>query len=113
MIAIQGGNGTLAMTQALKFESSLAGRRVFVTGHTGFTGSWACLWLKSIGVDVAGYSLPPETSPSLFDATNQGDDMCSSFGDICDYERLHDAIAAFKPDLILHLAAQTVSAKVL
>lgn len=111
MIAIQGGNGTLAMTQALKFESSLAGRRVFVTGHTGFTGSWACLWLKSIGADVAGYSLPPETSPSLFDATNQGDDMCSSFGDICDYERLHDAIAAFKPDLILHLAAQPLVRK--
>ncbi|MBI6814708.1 CDP-glucose 4,6-dehydratase, partial [Pseudomonas amygdali] len=55
------------MTAKLKFEDSLAGKKVLVTGHTGFTGGWACLWLKSIGAHVAGYSLAPETTPSLFE----------------------------------------------
>lgn len=99
------------MVQAFTFESSLAGRRVFVTGHTGFTGGWACLWLKSIGAEVAGYSLPPDTEPSLFGAVGLGGDTISSFGDICDYEPLRDAIAAFQPDLILHLAAQPLVRK--
>ncbi|MFY3605634.1 CDP-glucose 4,6-dehydratase [Achromobacter xylosoxidans] len=99
------------MVQSLTFESALAGRRVFVTGHTGFTGGWACLWLKSIGAEVAGYSLPPDTQPSLFEAVGLGSDMVSSFGDICDYEPLRGAIDAFQPDLILHLAAQPLVRK--
>lgn len=99
------------MVQSLKFERALAGRRIFVTGHTGFTGGWACLWLKSIGAEVAGYSLPPDTQPSLYDAVGLGGDMVSSFGDICDYEPLRGAIDAFQPDLILHLAAQPLVRK--
>ena len=87
-------------------EKQLAGKRVFVTGHTGFTGGWVCLWLKSIGAIVTGYSLQPETAPSLFDATRLEDDIPTIFGDICNYERLEKAISSFQPNLILHLAAQ-------
>lgn len=99
------------MGQLLNFESSLAGRKIFVTGHTGFTGGWACLWLKSIGAEVAGYSLPPDTQPALFDAIGLGGDMPSTFGDISDYDRLRESIADFQPDLILHLAAQPLVRK--
>jgi len=94
------------MTIQLKFEESLAGKKVLVTGHTGFTGGWACLWLKSIGAEVAGYSLSPETTPSLFHETGLEKDIDSTIGDICDFDRLLDAVTAFQPDLILHLAAQ-------
>ena len=94
------------MTQSLGFEGSLAGRKVFVTGHTGFTGGWACLWLKSIGATVAGFALAPEGKPSLYEAIRLADDTQSTIGDICDYENLLAAIADFQPDLILHLAAQ-------
>lgn len=94
------------MTLQLQFERPLVGKKVFVTGHTGFTGGWACLWLQSIGTKVAGYSLPPETTPSLFGAVELANEMASTYGDICDYESLAQAIEAFQPDLILHLAAQ-------
>jgi len=93
------------------FEKALSGKRVFVTGHTGFTGGWACLWLKSIGVEIAGYSLEPETKPSLFEAVGLSADLQSTFGDICDYDRLHESISCFRPDLILHLAAQPLVRK--
>jgi len=88
------------------FENLLAGKKIFVTGHTGFTGGWACLWLKLIGADVAGYALPPDTSPSLFEATGLAKDTQSTFGDICNYESLRGAMSNFQPDLVLHLAAQ-------
>jgi CDP-glucose 4,6-dehydratase len=94
------------MISRLKFEDSLAGKKVFVTGHTGFTGGWACLWLKSIGADVAGYSLAPETSPSLFEEVGLANDVTSTLGDICDFDALLQAIESHQPDLILHLAAQ-------
>ncbi|NVL42758.1 CDP-glucose 4,6-dehydratase, partial [Pseudomonas syringae pv. actinidiae] len=94
------------MTAKLKFEDSLAGKKVLVTGHTGFTGGWACLWLKSIGAHVAGYSLAPETTPSLFEELGLENDVDSVLGDICDFDKLLQAVEAFQPDLILHLAAQ-------
>ncbi|WP_305820959.1 CDP-glucose 4,6-dehydratase [Massilia brevitalea] len=94
------------MTHSLNFESALKGKRIFITGNTGFTGSWASLWLGEIGAVVAGYSLEPETTPSMFDATGLRADGNTTFGDILDYEALHAAMAAFRPDLILHLAAQ-------
>ncbi len=99
------------MIQNRVFESSLADKKIFVTGHTGFTGGWACLWLKSIGAEVAGYSLEPDTKPSLFEVIRLEEDIQSTFGDICDYDRLYVAIANFQPDLILHLAAQPLVRK--
>lgn len=59
------------------FEKELVGRKILVTGHSGFTGSWVCLWLQSIGVDVVGFSLPPETNPSLFDELNLSESVPS------------------------------------
>lgn len=96
----------MTLTNLLAFESALAGRKVFVTGHSGFTGGWACLWLQALGAEVAGYALPPETSPSLFESADISSGLHSTFGDICDYDRLHRAILDFRPELILHLAAQ-------
>lgn len=94
------------MDNLLNFETALVGKRIFVTGSTGFTGGWACLWLKSIGAEVCGFSLAPETTPALFDALGLKNEFATTIGDICDYGALYDAVNAFQPDLILHLAAQ-------
>ena len=83
-----------------------SGRRVFVTGHTGFMGGWLCLWLTRLGAEVAGYSLSPPTRPSLFEAAGIADGMCSMIADIRDGERLSAALREFAPDVVLHLAAQ-------
>ena len=92
--------------QLLPFEAALVGRKILVTGHTGFTGGWVCLWLESLGAKVSGFSLPPETSPSLFDELGFASRIPSVFGDICDYALVLDALQKFQPELILHLAAQ-------
>ena len=88
------------------FEHCLAGKKVFVTGHTGFTGGWACLWFRSIGAIVFGYALKPDTKPNLFESLKLSEEIQSEFGDICDYEKLLNSVEEFQPDLILHLAAQ-------
>jgi len=90
------------------FERSLIGKKILVTGHSGFTGGWVCLWLRSIGVSVFGYALEPETKPNLFESLKLGEEMQSEFGDICDYEKIRNLIERVEPDLILHLAAQTL-----
>ena len=83
-------------------------KRVFVTGHTGFKGSWLALWLARLGAAVAGYALKPPTVPSLFEQANVDSTISSTFGDVRDYENLSGALLAFDPDEIHHFAAQSV-----
>lgn len=84
-------------------------RRVFITGHTGFKGAWACLWLRMLGAEVHGYALSPPTDPSLYDLAQAGAGLASStLGDLRDLGALTDAMRAAAPDVILHMAAQSV-----
>lgn len=89
-----------------KNGSELAGKRIFITGHTGFTGSWASIWLSGIGAKVFGYSLAPETSPNLFSEARVVDLVEGTEGDIRDFAELQNAMMEFRPDIVLHLAAQ-------
>lgn len=82
-------------------------KRVFITGHTGFKGSWLCLWLTQMGAKVAGYALQPPTSPSLFELCNiEGLLEKSTIADIRDLESIKKAISEFKPEIVIHMAAQ-------
>lgn len=95
----------------LDFEARLQGRRVFVTGHTGFTGGWLVSWLRRIGCDVAGFALAPSTEPSLFAAANISDGIASDIGDIRDFAAVRAAIERHRPSVIIHLAAQPLVSK--
>lgn len=88
------------------YELQLANKRIFITGHSGFTGSWASIWLQRMGAVVFGYSLSPETTPNLFVEARVSDLVTGIEADIRDYEKLQEAMSAFQPDLVLHLAAQ-------
>ena len=83
-------------------------RRVLVTGHTGFKGSWLSLWLSQLGARVTGYALAPETSPALFAEAGVASDVASIVGDVRDAEQLAGAIADSQPEIIFHLAAQSL-----
>ena len=83
------------------------GKRVFITGHSGFKGSWLCRILLHAGAEIAGYSLPPATDPDLFTIANL-DGMTHYFHDIRDLEQLSGAIQEFQPEIVLHLAAQPI-----
>ncbi len=85
-----------------------AGKRVFLTGHTGFKGSWMSLWLSSLGATVKGYALNPPTSPSLFKEANIDRVVESEIGDIRDQELLYKSMVEFNPDILIHMAAQSL-----
>lgn len=82
------------------------GKRVFITGHTGFKGSWLCKILTGMGAEVTGYSLEPPTEPNLFTLADIGSEINSVIGDVRDYENLKKAFDEAKPEIVLHLAAQ-------
>ena len=85
-----------------------AGKRVFVTGHTGFKGSWLALWLSSLGAKVSGYSLEPPSSPSLWALVEAKAGIGSTIADVRDLGALTRAIEACKPEVVFHLAAQSL-----
>ena len=84
------------------------GKKVLVTGHTGFKGSWLCLWLQSLGADVVGYALAPPSNPSLFEEAKVAQGMVSLYGDIRDLGQMQEAIAAHRPEIVIHMAAQSL-----
>ena len=84
------------------------GKRVFLTGHSGFKGSWLSLWLFSLGAEVKGYSLNPPTSPSLFNEAKIDSIIESCVGDIRDQDTLYKSMVSFNPDILIHMAAQSL-----
>ena len=87
-------------------KSFWEGRRVFVTGHTGFKGSWLCMWLHALGAQVKGFALEPPTSPSLFNVARVAELVESEIGDILNLERVTLSILNFQPEIVIHMAAQ-------
>jgi len=83
-----------------------AGRRVFLTGHTGFKGGWLALWLTKLGARVRGYALDPSTEPSLFETAKIGSTVEDIRGDLLDRPKLESSILDFAPEVVFHLAAQ-------
>ena len=84
------------------------GRHVFLTGHTGFKGSWLSLWLETLGAAVTGYALDPPTKPSLFEQADVAAAVRCIRADIRDFPRLKSALAESRPDVVIHMAAQSV-----
>jgi len=84
------------------------GKRVLVTGHTGFKGSWLAIWLDQLGAKVCGISLKPNTAPNLFDLAEVSGDVAHSICDIRDAEKLAVTVSNFKPEIVFHLAAQAL-----
>lgn len=84
------------------------GKRVLITGHTGFKGSWMCKVLTNLGAEVAGYALESPTTPSLFIEANVGKYIKETIGDIRDLEQLKKSISSFQPEIVIHMAAQPI-----
>ena len=82
------------------------GKKVYLTGHTGFKGSWLSLWLQNMGALVKGYSLGVNTHPSLFSLANIAEEMDSEIGDIRNLEQLTESMVSFSPEILIHMAAQ-------
>ena len=82
------------------------GKKVFLTGHTGFKGSWLSIWLSSLGANVKGYALKPNSSPSLFEEAKVEKMIDSYYGDIRDFKSVQEVMEEFNPDILIHMAAQ-------
>lgn len=91
----------------VRSENFWQDKTVFVTGHTGFKGSWLCLWLELLGAKVFGYSLSVPTEPNLFELV-KGDRLTSTIADVCNLEQLTQAIQAAQPEIVIHMAAQSL-----
>ena len=99
---------SLGVTAPLPHADFWRGRRVLLTGHTGFKGSWAALWLKRLGAVTTGFALPPEAAPALFDLADVGRDLDSRLGDLRAPEAVRAAVVAADPEIVLHFAAQPI-----
>ena len=87
------------------------GKKVLVTGHTGFKGSWLCCWLQNLGADVVGYAMPAPVGASLFVQAEVGRGMQSVEGDVRDLAHLQQVMQRHQPQIVLHLAAQALVKK--
>ena len=87
-------------------QNDWRGRRVFLTGHTGFKGAWLALWLHRLGAEVTGFALPPPTRPSLFERAGVGELLTHVEGDIRDLDAVTNAMRAARAEVVFHLAAQ-------
>lgn len=90
------------------FGNIYNGKRVLVTGNTGFKGSWLCNWLVHLGAEVAGFALEPPTDPSLFETSELSNRMCNFTGDIRNRDSLLKVFREFRPEIVFHLAAQSL-----
>lgn len=88
------------------WQNTYRGKRVLITGHTGFKGSWLTMWLKDMGAEICGYSLAPNTQPSLFEINHISDGIKHIIGNILDREHLNKTFQDFQPEIVFHLAAQ-------
>ena len=93
------------MTKFESLQQFYKGKRVLVTGHTGFKGSWLCLMLRMLGAEVYGYALAAPTEPALFDILKLSEEMHSEIGDIRDFPHLSAFMETARPEVVLHLAA--------
>ncbi len=84
------------------------GKKVFITGHTGFKGTWLTLWLQRLGAEVVGYALPPSTEPSMFTLTRASEGIKSIEGDVRDLAKLQSALREHRPEIVIHMAAQAL-----
>ena len=85
-----------------------SGKRVLITGNTGFKGSWLSLWLQLLDADVSGYSLEPPTQPNLFSLASVGDGMQTRIADVRDLDTLVAAVTDIAPEIVIHMAAQSL-----
>src|SRR3989344_1570121 len=90
------------------FTKCFQGKKIFITGHTGFKGAWLSLWLYHLGAQIVGYSLPPPSTPSLFELLHLQKFLHHIDGDVNDYSHLQSAIESHKPEMVFHLAAQPI-----
>ena len=98
--------GTANVSLRELFGNTYEGKTVFVTGHTGFKGSWLVTWLQALGANVVGYALTPPTEPSLFEALDLSTKITHIIGDVRDGEHLSAVMAKYEPQMVFHLAAQ-------
>src|SRR5690242_4436397 len=92
----------------MAFDNAYRGKRVLLTGHTGFKGAWLAEWLLALGADVTGFAFPPATDPALFDQLDLAKRMAHRIVDIRDFSAVRDNADTTRPEFIFHLAAQSL-----